>query len=333
MFSLHSCLRTLFATLFLWLSLSSPGSCEDEKPSQRGDVLVIIGSPGTDEYHAEFLRWADHWKEAASAGQMRFRLLGGRADEATLPRLREAIASLQEEEQLPAWIVLLGHGTFDGLVCKFNLPEADLQPEDLQKMIEPLKRPLAILNCASASAPFVNQLSAPGRVVITSTSNGNEINFSRFGGFLAESLQHPEADVDKDGQVSLLEAFLRATRLTENFYTADGRLATEHAVLDDNGDAQPVPGSSFKGIHPVSRKAVAGVFEDGVVAHQWVLAPGADDLSLSPEVLAKRHELERQIAELKKRKSTMNEDDYYAALKPLFLELARTLTAPTPADE
>ena len=53
-----------------------------------------------------------------------------------------------------------------------------------------------------------------------------------------------KADLDKDDQVSLLEAFLTASVRTAEFYEETSRLATEHALIDDNGDrrsSKPTP--------------------------------------------------------------------------------------------
>ncbi len=89
---------------------------------------------------------------------------------------------------------------------------------ELAEWLAPLKRPVAILDCASASGPFLNRLSGENRVVVTATKSGNELNFARFGQYLAEAITNPRADLDKDGQVSLLEAFLTASKGVDEYY-------------------------------------------------------------------------------------------------------------------
>src|SRR4029077_6004302 len=116
---------------------------------------------------------------------------------------------------------------------------------------KPCKRPLAVIDCASASGPFINALSAPGRVIVTATRSGNEVNVTQFGGYFARAIANPAADLDKDGQTSLLEAFLFASRQVEQFYQEAGRLATEHALLDDNGDGLGTPADWFRGVRAV----------------------------------------------------------------------------------
>ncbi len=125
------------------------------------------------------------------------------------------------------WLVFIGHGTFDGRTAKFNLRGPDISADDLAAALKPCRRPLVILQCASASGPFLKALSAPGRVIITATRSGYEVNATRFGGYLAQANADPAADLDKDGQTSLLEAYLAASHQVEQSYQEQGRLMTE----------------------------------------------------------------------------------------------------------
>jgi hypothetical protein len=129
--------------------------------------------------------------------------------------------------------------------------------KELADWLRPCNRPLAVIDCASASAPFLNKLSAPGRVVVTATRTGGEVHYARFGDYLSAAIADPAADLDKDGQTSLLEAFLAASHQTAEFYKQAGRLATEHALLEDNGDALGTPADWFQGTRAV-RAAKAG---------------------------------------------------------------------------
>ena len=168
--------------------------------------------------------------------------------------------------------MLIGHGTFDGKEAKFNLRGPDLSATELAAWLKPFRRPVIVINCASSSSPFLNQLSAPERIIVTATRSGYEDNFARFGKFMAEAIADPAADLDKDGQTSLLEAFLMASRRVKEFYEADGRLVTEHALLDDNGDGLGTPADFFRGVRAV-KKPVEGGSVDGVRANQIV--PGS----------------------------------------------------------
>ncbi len=116
-----------------------------------------------------------------------------------------------------------------------------------------MKRPLAVINCSSASAPFLNRLAGENRVVITATKSGDEQNFAHFGQYLAAAIADGDADVDKDGQVSLLEAYLTACRNLDEFYKQEARLPGEHALLDDNGDGLGTPAAWFRGVRATQR--------------------------------------------------------------------------------
>ncbi|MGH7967332.1 MAG: hypothetical protein ACREIC_01255, partial [Limisphaerales bacterium] len=179
-----------------------------------------------------------------------------------------------------------------------------------------------IIQCASASGPFLKPLSAPGRVVITATRSGYEVNVARFGGYLAQAIAASEADLDKDGQTSLLEAYLAASRQVERFYKEQGRLQTEHALLDDNGDGLGTPADWFQGVRAV-KTAAGGRSVDGVRAHELFLVAGEAERQLAPEARARRDELEQQLSALRSRKNSMKEDDYYRQLEGILVETAR----------
>ncbi|MCA9054402.1 MAG: hypothetical protein KDA75_11225 [Planctomycetaceae bacterium] len=292
----------------------------------RGDLVVVLGAEGSPEFGELFGEWSGVWEVAAKRGGLRFHLVGdlvGDASTASVKtRLHELLRSQSEEQEQPLWIVMIGHGTFDGRDAKFNLLGEDVSTDELAAWLQTLERPVAVLQCASASAPFLEGLSGPNRVIISSTKSGQEINFARFGGFLAAAWADPNADLDKDSQVSLLEAFLRAARQTEEYYTGDNRLATEHPLIDDNGDARGTRAAAFAGVRPV-READSGATLDGYFAHQWVLHPSLDELQLSPERQRRRDELELQMIALRERKAELDEDAYYAALETILVELAR----------
>ncbi len=179
-----------------------------------------------------------------------------------------------------------------------------------------------MVDCTSSSGTFLTKLSGPGRVIVTATKSGQEQNYARFGEYLADAIGDPAADGDKDGQVSLLEAFLAASRRVAEFYQSKARLATEHALIDDNGDKLGTPADWFRGVR-ATKKAKAGATLDGVRAHQFHLAPGDRERSLAPEIRRHRDELEVAVAALRDRKAGLPPAEYYGQLEPLMVELAR----------
>jgi hypothetical protein len=295
-----------------------------DQPRDRPCVLVVVGAPGTAEYRAEFLRWASLWRAAAEKASNQLVLIGEEAEGGTVDRqrLRAALAERTSASQEPLWIVLIGHGTFDGREPKFNLRGPDVTDAELLDWLKPIQRPVAILNCFSASGPFLARLSGPNRVVVTATRSGDEQNFARFGQYLAESVADLRADLDKDGQVSLLEAFLVASSRTAEFYRSRSRLATEHPLIDDNGDRLGTPADWFRGIH-ATRRAKDGAEPDGVRAHQLHIILSDREQRMSPEARQRRDALERSAAALRSRKDRISEDEYYAELQAIMTELAR----------
>ena len=313
----------LFALLLLLPTLRA-----SEAP-QRSSLIIVAGAAGEEEFGENFARWARLWQANGERAHARVQVIGlatnASADDRTL--LQRALAAEATNGPVELWIVLLGHGTYDGKAAKFNLRGPDVSSTELADWLKPLRRPVAVINTASASAPFINHLSASNRVIITATRNGAEINYARFGGYLSEAMADPAADLDKDGQTSLLEAYLIASRRTADFYETEGRLMTEHALLDDNGDGLGTPADFFRGVR-ATKSAKAGAPLDGLRAHQWHLLRSEAEQKLTAEVRARRDALELSIARLRQRKPTLPEDEYYRQLEALLVELARLYQQP-----
>lgn len=303
---------------------SAPAPAAPAIPSApRASVIVIAGAPGELDYAAEFTDKVDIWRKIGTQAGVSLTVIGTDpiAETSDRAKLQDFLAKEPKDGGMELWIVMLGHGTFDGREAKFNLRGDDISATDLAEWLKPFQRPLAVIDTASASAPFMAKLAGPGRVVVTSTRSGNEHNYARFGKYFAEAVADPASDLDKDGQVSLLEAFLGGAHRTAEFYKTEGRLATEHALIDDNGDGLGTPAEWFRGVR-ATRQARDGAAVDGTRAHQYVLLLSPSEQRLSPEVRARRDRLELQIAELRTTKEKMPEAAYYRELEKLLLELA-----------
>ena len=296
-------------------------------------VVVVRGTSGTEEYGRQFDEWAKRWVQAARQGRAEVVRVGPVAaadgDEESLTDSQELQRVLGAfgtkyggRDAAELWIVLIGHGTFDGRTARFNLEGPDVSADELSGWLETFRCRTAIVNCASSSGPFLKTLARNGRVVVTSTKSGAEQNFSRFGDYLSQAIGDAAFDLDKDGQTSLFEAFLSASRRTEQFYETEGRLATEHALLDDTGDGQGTRSDFFRGMRLV-KKTTDGTAADGRIAHQFHLVRSDVEQSLPADVRAKRDEIERQVLALRdRRKQFANDDVYYAELEPLLIRLA-----------
>jgi hypothetical protein len=306
----------------LLLPLLSAVSLSAQTNEPRALVLVL-GAAGEPEYSEQFSAAADLWQQAAQKGGLQLSVIG-RNDDSSIDDRTRLLNVLTNEAAQPGgelWLVFIGHGTFDGRAAKFNLRGPDISADELAAALKPCSRTLAFIDCASASGPFLNALSGPGRVIITATRSGYEANATRFGNYFARAIADPAADLDKDGQTSLLEAYLMAAREVEQFYKEDGRLATEHALLDDNGDKLGTPAEWFRGARAI-KSAADGKSVDGVRAHQLHLVRGDRELVLSPEMRARRDALEQQLSALRAHKNGMKEDGYYDQLESILVEIA-----------
>jgi hypothetical protein len=213
-------------------------------------------------------------------------------------------------------IVLIGHGSGDGEDTKLSMPGPDMNTRDFAQVLArfPTQK-VAFVNLSSASGDMLPLLSAPNRVVITATKSSFERNESRFAQFFVDALSKDVADTDKDGRVSLLEAFRYATVETKRVYETDTRLQTEHAQLEDMGakaGAADPDGRTGEGL--LARR----FFLDGA----FVSRGGANDPQLA-SLYKDKFTIEDQIEQLRGKKAAMTPDAYDDALETLLVQLAR----------
>ncbi len=302
----------------LWLVFMGSGFAEE-----KVSLIVVAGAGGEADYSEAFAKWAQNWKQAGESAGAATRMIG--LDEkaaASLDQLRAALRDEPKDGATELWVVLLGHGNSDGKDAKFNLTGDDLAASEFASLLTPFRRPVVLVHCFSASGAFLAPLSAPGRVIVTATRSGSERNYSRFGKYLSEAMNDATADLDKDGQTSLLEAWLTAAQRVAAFYKDDGRIATEHSLLDDNNDTKGTPADFFRGVRAV-KKAKDGTPSDGLRAHQVHLLRNSSERALSAETRAERDALEIELAKLRESKASKPEDAYYGELEALLLKLAR----------
>ena len=296
----------------------------EQKTPQIPVVIVVVGAAGTPEYAAQFTEWAALWEKACLKGHAKYVSIGlditeGPSDSA---RLQDILMNESKQTSAALWLVFIGHGTFDGRTAKFNLRGPDISADVLAEWLKPFLRPVAVINAASSSAPFLSRLSGQERVIITATKSGFEQNYARFGQHLADSIANPKADLDKDGQTSLLEAFLTASNRVDEFYSAAGRLITEHALLDDNGDGLGTRADWFRGIRPI-QKAMDDASLDGYRAHQLYLVYSDDEMKMAPTLRTQRDNLELEVMKLRDSRETFSEDEYFSKLEALLSNIAQ----------
>ena len=321
--------------LLITLALTVIGVGMGEPVSENRVTLVLVtGIPGTEQYEEVFAQREKFWRDTETLGDIKVITVGDgepgeKSDRQLLQELLEREANLEEGE---LWLVLNGHGTFDGKKGKFNLRGRDVSSEDLAEWLKPCRRPLVLVNCFSASASFIQALSGPDRVVLSATRSGYELNYSRFGTYFAKAINSPEADLDQDGQVSLLEAFLKGSRDTGGFYSLEGRIASEHALLDDTGDQQGTGPDWYRGVRVVKETA-KDAEPDGRRAHQFHLVQSEFERSLSPAMREQRNQLELKLLALRDRKDTFEPAEYDDRLEEVLLELSEFYIQTTEAFE
>lgn len=312
--------------LAAWLALAAGVTSEGSSATApTNTVIVVVGEPGETQYAEMFTEWATRWKEAAQKSNSRVITIGPPEEESKEKSDHElltiALAEVAADPPETLWLVFIGHGTFDGKKAKFNLRGKDITATELAEHLHPIPCRTAIINSASASGSFLAPLAGTKRVVVTSTQSGFEYNFARFGGYLSQTIGATSGDLDKDGQTSLLEAWLAAAKQTQEYYDTEGQLATEHSLLDDNGDGKGTPHDWFRGIH-ITKTSTDGSLPDGTFANQFVLVPGNASTVLSEEARKKRDILERQLAQLRQQKARLSEEEYLRQLQELLVPLA-----------
>ncbi|MEL7497546.1 MAG: hypothetical protein AAFN77_08045 [Planctomycetota bacterium] len=303
-----------------------PQTANEEKTlAPKPKLIVVIGAPGADEFTKQFESWRDRWQElGASTDQFDMDLIyqdKNQLDART--QFKQAIENAEGSESI--WIILMGHGTDDRKVSKFNLIGPDVSAVELKAWLADFRQPVVLVNCASSSGAFVGKFKGSSggqrkQVIMTATKSGAQQNFTRFGEYFSQAITDPDLDLDKDEQTSLLEAFIAASQQAQDFYKQDKRLATELAILDDNDDGLGTPGDWFTGTRVTKQAAEGSV--DGKLASKMVLIRRGTTADWTAEQRAKRDDLETKIEALRGRKPTMPEDEYYRQLKALMVELA-----------
>jgi hypothetical protein len=318
-----------------WLGLAAVVTCLVSRVSSSQTHLVIVSGLGGEKRYAEsFANMAQTLADAANkrlgvpdAEIMWFGedsvskkpFFKGQSTKANVEKAMRDLASRSKPGDQVV-LVLIGHGSGEGENTKISIPGPDLSAGDFARLLGPFSaQKVAFVNLTSASGDMLPILSAPNRVVITATKSAFERNESHFAQFFVDAFAKDVADADKDGRVSLLEAFRYAVTETKRVYETDTKLQTEHAQFDDIG-------------------AKAGVAEpdgrttQGLLARRFFLdagaggAGGARLASNDPQLAAlykDKYAIEEQLDSLRAKKASMSADAYDDALEALLVQLAR----------
>lgn len=287
-------------------------------------ALVVTGAAGGDAYDVKYSAWRTTFtttlRETFKYDADRIITLaeheGDGVQKATRENVQRTLGDLRKrmskDDQL--LVLLIGHGTsLDGDEAKFNLVGPDLTAGEWNDLLKPLPGRLVFVNTTGASFPFLRRLAGRGRVVLTATDSAAQQFETVFPEFFVKAFSDGAADLDKNGRVSIWEAFTYASGGVRQWFEQKGQLPTERPLLDDTG-----AGIGREALNPGT---------DGAVARITYLEPDAAlalpaDTALA--VLVKRRaELEANLEALKARKETMPEDQYDAELEKLLVEISR----------
>jgi hypothetical protein len=290
--------------------------------AQNRWALIVSGASGGEKYAEQMATWRNDLRttllnryqfkpefvkvlvdEAATTG-----------DKATSANVRALFAEIKKSASKDDFvlIVMLGHGTYDGDVAKFNLVGPDLTAKDWTALVTGIQGRVTLVNTTEASFPFLESLTAKGRVVITATDSAAQKYATVFPEYFVKAFKETSTDLDKNGRTSIYEVFQAASASVKQHYEQRGQLTTERALLDDNGDGK-------------GREASAEG-PDGGVARIAYLDSEVAAVSGNPELAAlvkRRMALEQAAEEHKQLKGVMPDAEWTTAFEKLMVELAQ----------
>lgn len=282
--------------------------------------VIVSGLGGEPDYVQRFTGDANELNRILTAAGPAAHVTTLTGANATAAQLTDALTEVarQATPDDDFVLILIGHGSFDGVEYKFNLVGPDMTAGQIAALCDkiPSHRQL-IVDTTSSSGGAVQGFEHPGRAVIAATKSGTEKNATVFARYWVQAFQDPSADTDHSESISALEAFTYATRKTAEFYESQKRLATEHAVFNDTGTGEPVHAADDS--------------EGHLLASFTLLRTGANaQIANNPAkraLLAQKEELEQKIDMLKYRKAAMDPADYRKQLTGALVQLARVQEA------
>jgi len=299
---------------------------------QEPHLVVISGLGGDPQFRADFVEWGARLVDAArdagvDPGNIVFlaedpdadpERISGRSTAEVIEETFASVASRAAPEDR-VLVVLIGHGSGSGEESRVSIPGPSLTAADYRRLLETLApRQVALVNAASASGDFIPVIAGDGRIVVTATRSAQQRNATIFGRHFVEAFTGDGADLDRDGRVSLLEAFEYARQETERHFRDRGLISSEQALLEDRSDG----------------RGVALPTEDpevGLLASRFFLQPpGGTAVAGDPaasdrlrELYMEEDAIETRIAQLGGQRDELGEEAYQDALQELIVELAR----------
>lgn len=285
-------------------------------------ALVVSGANGGPEYAEPYAAWTAAFERTLTERMKFDRALvtvlsdsDNASDVATAANVRKAVEAVRQRMTRDdlLFVLLIGHGTSDGEEAKFNLVGPDLESLEWAALLKALPGQVVVVNTTAGSFPFIERLSGPRRIVISATDSAAQRFDTAFPEYFIMAFEDEAADLDKNGRVSVWEAFASTSAAVRRHYQQRGQLATERSLLDDNGDG-------------VGRGA-AEAGADGSQAIRTYLdetAPGTaptDEALLA--LLQRKALIEAELDELKIRKAFLQAEEYATEFERIITDLAR----------
>jgi hypothetical protein len=233
----------------------APSTPVSVRTAPKAHILIIAGLGGEPQYEQAFYELGSRMAEAmrtkygvpdssvmflAEHPARDSQHIRGPSTRVEIERAFARIATVADTGDL-VFVLLIGHGTAEGDKSRFNLPGPDMTAADFAALLTPLAaQRVAFVNAASAGGDFIAALSGKDRAIVTATSSVAQSNVTKFARHFVDAYaaDSTDADSDKDGRISLLEAFVYARREVAREYEASKLLQPEHARLDDDGDGE-----------------------------------------------------------------------------------------------
>jgi len=278
--------------------------------------VVVAGLGGEPDYEQRFTAAAKELDRIFRTADPQAHVYTLAGPGATAAQFAETLGMVARDAQADDdfTLILIGHGSFDGVEYKFNLVGPDLTAAQIARMCDRVAaRKQLVVDTTSASGGALPFLLRPGRAVVAATKSGTEKNATVFARYWVEALEDPAADTDKSDSVSAMEAFTYASKKTAAFYDSEKRLATEHAVFNDTGKGEAV--------------RQAGNGQGTLLASFTLLRLGTSQQARSDPrkraLLDEKDQLEQKIDILKYQKAAMDPEDYKKQLTEALVELAK----------
>lgn len=295
---------TVFGALLV-AAASPPAAGAEERYA-----VIVSGVSGTEKFAESQKSWVSSLQstlvKTLGFGADRVTVLsesGAPAETSTRENVTRALAGLKS--RLTAddtlLIVLIGHGTFDGTAAKFNLVGPDMDSREWKAALDGMPARLVFVNTTSSSFPFVQALAGKNRIVIAATDSAAQKYATVFPQYFIEALdQVAKADNDKNGRLSVWEAFTYAGQAVKQAFEQKGTLVTERSVIEDG--------------------------TNGVLAKTTFFdpPPAVTSANAATAALEKRRiTIEAEIEQLKARKGEVPAGQYEEEFERLAIELAK----------